>query len=49
MKYGLSTGLKRKSGKGERCLIVHMGSEDGWAPNAKKVWVRSKVFVSWVK
>ena len=46
MKHGLSGGLKRKSGKGERCLIVHMGNENGFVENAEKVWIRSKVHKS---
>uniref|UniRef100_A0A6P7G871 Uncharacterized protein LOC114338835 n=1 Tax=Diabrotica virgifera virgifera TaxID=50390 RepID=A0A6P7G871_DIAVI len=34
---GLSTGLKNPAGKGKRLIICHIGSEDGFVPEA--LWV----------
>ena len=36
---GLSTGLKIPSGKGQRCIIVGIGNENGWLK--LDIWKRS--------
>ena len=39
---GLSTGLKAPSGKGSRLIIIHAGSDDGFVPNACKIFQAKK-------
>jgi transposase len=36
---GYTTGMKSPSGKGKRAIILHVGNENGFLPNAAKVWV----------
>ena len=36
---GLSTGLKIPSGKGQRCIIIGIGNENGWLK--LDIWKRS--------
>lgn len=35
---GLSTGLKNPTGKGQRLIVLHIGSEDGFVPHGKLVF-----------
>ena len=39
---GLSLGIKRRSGKGERCIVVGIGGPDGWVEDGWEVYKRSK-------
>ena len=36
---GLTLGNPRPKGKGRRVILAHIGSEDGFLPNAEMVWV----------
>ena len=35
-------GIKRRSGKGERCIVVGIGGPDGWVEDGWEVYKRSK-------
>ncbi|KAF2879983.1 hypothetical protein ILUMI_26186 [Ignelater luminosus] len=39
---GLSTGLKNPSGKGQRLIICHTGSDDGFVPDALRTFESKK-------
>ena len=38
---GLSTGIHRTKGRGNRLLILHMLGPDGLIPECLRVWIRS--------
>ena len=35
-------GIKRRSGKGERCIVIGIGGPDGWVEDGWEVYKRSK-------
>jgi hypothetical protein len=39
---GLTTGIKRPTGRGKRVIVVHIGSEDGFVPGGSMVWIGGK-------
>ena len=36
---GLTTGIKRKAGRGPRVILMGMGSKDGWVAGSPQVWM----------
>ena len=38
---GLTTGIHRTKGRGNRLLILHMAGPDGMIPECLRVWIRS--------
>ena len=38
---GLTTGIHRTKGRGNRLLILHMLGPDGLIPECERIWIRS--------
>ncbi len=39
---GLTTGIHAPLGKGRRLIILDIGNEEGFVPNARRVWICGK-------